>query len=85
MTDIIAMLVLSFALLSSALIWQWYLERKTTFSPIIRTSVLTRSKGKLALVCFVVVSPCYNDTDGDGSTSMLIPDVGFTGLFYGML
>ncbi|KAJ9118223.1 hypothetical protein QFC22_004130 [Naganishia vaughanmartiniae] len=52
---IIAMLVLSFVLLVSALCWQWYLEHKTTFPPVIRPSVLTKSRGKLALVGFVVL------------------------------
>ncbi|KAJ9099816.1 hypothetical protein QFC21_003816 [Naganishia friedmannii] len=64
-TDIIAMLVLSFVLVGSALCWQWYLEHETTFPPVIRTSVLTRSRGKLALVCFVVVSSLHRHFDRD--------------------
>lgn len=53
--DIIALLVLSFFCVVVALVWQHYLECKTDFPPVIRTSILTRRRGRLALVCFVIV------------------------------
>jgi hypothetical protein len=38
--------------------WQRYLETKTTFPPLLRLSVLTRRKGRLMIICFVIVSRC---------------------------
>jgi hypothetical protein len=56
-TDIIATLVLSLVLVGCAFLWDSYLERKTGYPPILRPSILTRRKGKLTLLCFVIVSP----------------------------
>jgi hypothetical protein len=54
--DIVALLVVSIVFVAGALIWQWYLETKTNFPPVLRVSILTRRKCRLALVCFDVVS-----------------------------
>jgi hypothetical protein len=54
-SDIIAMFTLSFVTIGCALGWQSYLEERTNFPPIIRPSLMTRRKGKLTLVCLVIV------------------------------
>jgi hypothetical protein len=50
------MFILSFVVIGGALGWQHYLESKTGFPPLLRTSILLRSKGKFIAVCFVIVS-----------------------------
>jgi hypothetical protein len=54
--DIIALLVISFALLAAAVIWVHYLERKTTYPPIMRISIVTADHYRVAVVYFVSVS-----------------------------
>lgn len=48
--------MLSFVVIGCAFGWEHYLENKTDYPPILRTSLLTRKAGRFALVCFVIVS-----------------------------
>lgn len=53
--DIIALLVTSLVLLAAAVVWVYRLEKKTTFPPIMRTSIVTRNHYRVAVVYFVSV------------------------------
>lgn len=55
------LLVLSFVLLSLAVAWAYYLEKKTQFPPIMRISIITRHHYRVAVVYFVVVSTDYGN------------------------
>ncbi|KAJ9099868.1 hypothetical protein QFC21_003873 [Naganishia friedmannii] len=51
---IIGLLASSVILMSAAVGWARYLEKNTTYPPIMRISVLTRNKGKVAAMLFIV-------------------------------
>ena len=58
LSDIIALLVVSVVLISLAVAWQYYLEFKTNFPPILRMSILSRRKGTVGILLFVTV--CFS-------------------------
>jgi hypothetical protein len=49
------MLVTGIVVLSVAIAWERYLERKTQFPPILRPSILSRNHGRVAIVICVTV------------------------------
>jgi len=53
--DIIAMLVVSIALLAAFVCWQWYIEMRLQRPPLVRLALFTRGKGKLSVVYAFVV------------------------------
>jgi hypothetical protein len=63
------MFVLSFVTLGCAVGWQSYLEKRTHFPPILRPSLFTKKKGKLTLVCLVIV--CNSNNHGQGQQDTL--------------
>lgn len=56
MLDIIALLIVSACLIASAVAWQYYLELKTDYPPILRMSIISRHKGRLGIILFITVS-----------------------------
>lgn len=88
--DVIAMLAIGFLLMVAALTWSHHLERQTTYPPIIRPSILTRNKGKVAIVIFVEVSlvEVYIAIFGVNASELILSNVqflcvcGYGGLIY---
>jgi hypothetical protein len=55
-TDIIGLFASSIILIGVAVGWAHYLEKNTGYPPIMRISVLTRKRGRIAVMLFIVVS-----------------------------
>jgi hypothetical protein len=62
-TDIIGLLVMSFVLLAFAVVWVHHLEKRTSFPPVMRISIVTRHHYRVAVVYFVVVSATNEDAE----------------------